>query len=347
MVKKGSFIGIIIAIASVPVLYFVYKYFFCKFTRHPGNLPYFWIPEMKSQLFDYISHFPMRDAILLTGPYGTGKSAALSLFGNEIRSSGNFILKLDFSHAKTVSDIIGFATLDCYSSLKLNHRNETSAFNFIVELTKIIPRIVNSTLAITDFLDCIEKHSYLNPILIVQGVNCLKSILPLAVEAGIARISRRNLYNDTVPFIFESGDSSIRLSENSNYFRILEADEIPNAQQNLVGNKYFSFSEFRYILKTSGVNGAIVDSLFQQVKNNIKIDKAMKLVQSKIYEAVWEYKSECTTSIIKNMCKKEKIFATASNVQQISHLINKGLIYVTADYKLTWGNKLIFHALCD
>jgi len=106
----------------------------------------------------------------------------------------------------------------------------------------------------------------------------------------------------------------------------LKVKTIQNAKINLFGGKYFSYSEYRTIRRKVSANGALVESLHQVLKRGIKLDSALKTALSNVNKTVRQYESECKSQTIKDMCKNGKTIASSHNVEQVSNLINDGLI---------------------
>lgn len=336
--KKTLILSITILLISI---IFGYTYFLSRlFVRRTDPLPCIWPAQLNSTLYEYIKTLPSRHIYVLAGPLKTGKSTLLTNLTNELRQRNRLVFNFDYKKAKSLHDVQGFTQLAIFEALKF--------FNNPSIYQSISPVDVENSFSVNTFLDSLENlQGIATPIIIIQGVGQLQKVAPQMYEIGLSRFSRRNQYNDNIPVIIETRNSLFRNKYIPSFFRIIEIDEIEDPYKTLSKNLHaFSSSEIKKIKASIGFQGGPINNIFQEVKKSNNIDNAILKEINHINKKVLKYRTNGT--IIQRLCdtKEKPILIGKGDLDTIIPLLNKGLVYITNEYKLKASNHAVWKSLC-
>lgn len=317
-----------------------YIFFLAKvFVRRTTPLPYIWQTEYNKTIHEYIQTFPSRSVLLISGPYRTGKSAMLLNLTNELRQNKKLVFHFNFKKIKSEHDANGFAQLAILEALMFY--NNTRIYRFIPSID------FKNSYSVENFFDSLENLHDIIPIVIIQGTTQLHKYAPQIYEAGYSRLKRRDQYHDNVPVIIETRNSLYRTKPLPYFFNILEIDEIEDPYSSLVSQlRAFSSSELKKIKSAIGYQGGSIDSIFEDVRKSNNIDNAISQELDNINKTVLKYKTN--SEIIKRICdaKEKPIQIGKNDLDEIEALLQKGLVYITDEYKLKASNHAVWKSLC-
>lgn len=332
----------ILLIVGVIFISFVlfYIFFLAKvFIRRTEPLPYIWQTEYNKTINEYIRTFPSRSVLLISGPYRTGKSAMLVNFTNELRKNKKLVFHFNFKKIKSEHDANGFSQLAILEALMFYNNSRLYRF--------IHPIDFQNSFSVDQFFDSLENLRETIPIVIVQGINKLQIYAPQIYEAGYSRLKRRDQYHDNVPIIIETRNSLYRTKPLPSFFKILELDEIEDPYSSLGSElRAFTSSELKKIKSAVGFQGGSIDSIFEEVRKSDNIDNAISHEVENINKTVLKYKED--SEIIQKICesKEKPIPIEKGDLDQIGSLLQKGLVYITDEYKLKASNHAVWKSLC-
>ena len=95
-----------------------------------------------------------------------------------------------------------------------------------------------------------------------------------------------------------------------------------------------------------GFQGGSIDSIFEEVRKSDNIDNAISHEVENINKTVLKYKED--SEIIQKICesKEKPIPIEKGDLDQIGSLLQKGLVYITDEYKLKASNHAVWKSLC-
>ncbi|KAK8846186.1 hypothetical protein M9Y10_020192 [Tritrichomonas musculus] len=328
-----------LAIVLISILLF-YIFFLAKvFIRRTDPLPYIWPSDHNFTIHQYIKTYPSRNVLLISGPYKTGKSALLINLTNELRQKGELVFHFDFKKIRSEHDANGFCQLAILEALMFYNNSH------IYRL--ISPIDFQNSYSVDIFFDSLENLHITTPVVIVRGINQLKKYAPQIFEAAYSRLKRRDQYQDNVPVIIETRNSLYRTQYLPSFFKILEIDEIEDPYSSLgSGLHAFSSSELKKIKSAIGFHGGPIDSIFEGVRKSNNIDEAISQEVERINKTVSKYRVDAP--IIQKICdsKEKPIQIGKGDLDDIVPLLQKGLVYITDDYKLKASNHAVWKSLC-
>ncbi|OHT02761.1 hypothetical protein TRFO_30010 [Tritrichomonas foetus] len=323
------------------VIILAYIYFLTKvFVRRTDPLPYIWPTDLNTTLHSYLRTFPSRHVHILSGPYKTGKSAALLNITNELRQNGNLVFNFNYRKVRSENDALGFTKLGVLEALTFFNDSR------IIQNIKQID--FNDTFSINQFFDSLEQITATTiPVVIVQSVNRLRDFAPQVYAAAFARLSRRDQYRDNVPVIIETSDTLFRMNYLPPFYQVSEVDEIEDPYTNL-GSKLHAFTnaELKKIKHAVGFQGGAVDNIFEEIRKHEPIDVAIEKEVRKINEKVNALKTE--SKVLHRICdsKERPIYVGKGEIPEIESLLKKGLLYINDEYKLRVANHAVWKCLC-
>lgn len=269
------------------------------FVRINGRMPYAWDNNFNRTVHQYLRTQPVRNALVITGPYQSGKSRAIEIITHELRLQNQFVINADFSTAKTIEDIVGILKLSVYkglSKLRLSGYqtrmiNDHFALNdedlrgfaldpalarIYITMANEIDEIVNIPTAISSIVDIVDD---INPIIksavIIESIDNLISISQESFDTLNRRLNLLKSYSTSVPYIFELRDSTNRFLFSD--FEVADLISITDPVRSLyVKNSVFTQAEITKLINAFGGHGGSFERAFEDIKRGITADESIR-----------------------------------------------------------------------
>ena len=230
-------------LVAISVGYLIIRF---RFIRKEEKFPFIWTFSMNRTIQNYVSKYPSREVLYVTGPYKSGKSRAMKIIQNQLISQGRLVVSVDANNfwpigsflsaikgsiAQSLVEIKPKIPADVLRNLQERRQkfirnrkvNESipenidpSLHGVYSSLSNVVDKIFDgkevSAFAVTKFFNRLEFYrEQLRPVLIIHNYDRLLSsnVSAALFDAIESRLSRRNLYGDFVPVICEVADTSI------------------------------------------------------------------------------------------------------------------------------------------
>ena len=351
------------------------------FHRYRGPIPYVWTETFNRTVTNYARIRPSRNVLLISGPRKSGKSRALNQLELDLTAAGHFVINIDPRPASNLTDLLRITASSIARALvTAKSRLSSSEMRDLLELQ---PRFTNcssplpifhdagldkvyrgligplegflgdnfSEAAVHTFFDTLELYaSVLNPVLLVQNVDQVKSMNPAIVDAARARLSRRDQYEDYVPVLVELQNSSFRVVNQNPVFRVVRAGGMKDSHRLFVSkNKVFSGNEFNKITSVLGENAGVFARVFEDLKFDISLDDSLGRFQRRARVIVNRTMSGRTGSAARRFCHGPDKFRLrgSGDLEEFMPLIENGFLYVRKGHGVVPMNKEVVRALCS
>lgn len=353
------------------------------FNRYEGAFPIFWNKAINNSIQYYIHTRPTRNTMIISGPKYSGKSTLLNQIAKNLEDEGRFVVNIDAMEVNTIYDLI--KTIRTAITIGLNtvfNVKGTGAFYGINEIndrmnktmlikpkfqnpmlqkaffrfSRALENIVNdkkefNEMSIKLFFDAFENYeTILRPVIIFQNVENIFSIDGIGQklkEAAIARLVRRDLYQDYVPILVEVKNSINLLEiEPLDSFQIIYMNGLKDANNKYVHTyKLFQFSEFKKILNVFGNHQGTFSRIFEDLRYKIPISTSIASIQKEINDTIH---SSNIHKISPQICSNSnKIILTKDEILQIKPLFENGYLSIKNGLYVKFMNKEVRNNLCS
>lgn len=329
----------VLAAASVLILCIFWPR---TFVRYHFSLPYIWDPNIRHTLLEYIRTQPSRHVYLLAGGRKTGKSAALGNLAGELRDAGYQVLDFDFSHVKKRDDVTAFARL---AAMEVEEKGMLQ-----LEIGASVPFFsVENDRCIMQFFDMLESMEGSLPIVMVRGVHKLSEFAPGWVNVGLKMFAERGGYEYKVPVLVETRDTMFRAENMPDCIRVLDFDEMVDAKKNLVKQlKAFSSEEFMQTKAVVGVNGGMIDKVFESLRQGVTIGGAIDKELARVNATVQKRVRPEMNGVVGRLCQAwpRPINVNSTEIDDVATLIRSGLLVMSDSLSIQAVNRAVWRALC-
>ncbi|OHT14226.1 hypothetical protein TRFO_15531 [Tritrichomonas foetus] len=360
-----------------------------KIDRFEGPIPFIYTSSINKTVRHYIETRPSRFVLLIGGPSNSGKSRLIDILAQESIENSRLVIKLDVNAASSIEEFAKFLKVALVEGLT-NIRSSISANKIknvnneidmaeesqqtvsdpkIAKLFNILERNIDlsyqkgfSEKHIHRFFEILEAMSdNFRPIIFMHNFDKIASLgtdedpefgskLIKSVSAGL---SRRDLYQQTVPIVLEIKNTLYLVNKTQNpIFRYFEIDhELGDVTNELVDNApVFNLFELRKVIKKFGAHGGSISKIFESLRYGQKIDDAIdELYQS--YKVM--VKSNIAgrkeaLAVVKRICdaKGTLPIGNLTDIEYIRPLFD-GCVYLSKEFQIRASNRAVVDALCS
>lgn len=358
-------------------------YAFAPFNRYKGIIPLFCNKDLNNSIQYYVHTRPTRGVLIVSGTKGSGKSTMLNHIAEKLENEGRFVVNINAFEVKTFSDLIEAIKIavavgldKIYNVIGANGINGINEINDRLNKTITnIPVFPNSMLqkvyaaiigplenvvnedsefdemSVKMFFDSFEDYEkILRPVLIFQNIEnviAIEDIGQKLKEAVIARLIRRDLYNDYVPILIEVKNSiNLHEIEQLNSFQINYRNGLKDAYNKYVrAYKIFSYLEFKKIQNVFGNHQGTFSRIFENIRYGIPIDSSIATIQKEISDTIH---SANITQIPPQICSNSnKIIFNKDEIHQMNSLFENGYLSIKNGLYVKFMNKEVRKVLCS
>ena len=356
--------------------------------RFEGPIPYVFTSAINKTVRHYVETRPSRFVLLIGGPSQSGKSRLIDILASEAADHSRLVIKLDVAAANSIEEFAKFLKVAIVEGLtnirasinanKLkNVNNEIDMSSEASQETVLDPKVAKLFNLLGKTIDGAYKNGlsernihrffYLlealsddfNPIIFMHNYDKLATLGTKddpefgkkLISSLIAVLSRRDLYQDTIPIVLEIKNTLYLINKSQNpIFRYFEMGELGDVSKELVEEApIFNQFELKNVIKTFGAHGGSIAKIFESLRYGQKIDKAInKLIQSiKVTTKNKIVNNPNAQLFVKHFCESKKplYFTNITDIDSISPLFNN-LLYLSKDFQVKASNRAVFNALC-
>lgn len=376
--------SILIAVGAAVVLvasFVIYKLTrpVVKIDRYVGEIPYVWDQFLNVTIDHYVHDVPSSSIALISGPYQSGKSRLMNIIAKQSANEGRFVIDLDLSNVNTYDDLLiafrqtatdsltnlqkttlkklpksYFKANTSLPELETFTENIQTFYRGLYNSLKSVKRQGFSENGLQEFFRLLrEAHSSIKPIILIHNFDKLYSLrngedaefgLKL-IEALKAKQTERLQYEATVPIILEIKDSYIRLTrEFSNVYRFFEVTKFKKLKTELANLKVFTSAEVRKISFAFGSHAGSYAHILERLRTSQKIDDAISAEIEAVKAEVQNYPIPAN---VKDICGLLPADSYSVKLDPLRPLIQRGLIYINSQMKVTFANKAVKKAICN
>lgn len=372
--KKIIHIVTPIVVLSLAILIYILTR---PFVRYMGPLPFKYDQKVVHLLDQYLETQPSRHAFFIYGPYQSGKTRTLMHVSQIYTKKGYLSVKLDFSNAKSVEEIIGFGKLSIMRSISehANYlKNLTSNItakpskkvkvmtaeeiqqiqNKLSELPQLEQNLLKAfelsrteSDGIKQFFDHLENafSNFRPAVFIAGGQNLQQNCLPI-YNAIIAHATHKDQYMDRIPIIIETSNGIVKMKVLPAYFRLVEVSAVTDPYEIFVKQvPCFTRKEMKRIMVAIGPHGGEIEAVFENLKLGYEIENVLKERVNNL-KFIQDYQL-LGTIFGKEVCRTgRKYFEEVKKSDPYSPLVMNGYIYIDRFNNLNPANKIVQKYIC-
>ena len=345
--------------------------------RTDGPIPFVWSGRFNHTVREYLNTQPSRYVLLLTGPYQSGKSRLMDVLAADMVGDGRLVIKFDAGIARSIEDLKKLVTLsiiDGFTSISeslsgyrlksvaeegegaaeinttITNREAARIFKTLTYSINNIDKGGISDRHISRIFRILEQmYDVAHPVIFIDNVDAIAALGTAEdpefgkklLQVLMAKLSRRDLYEQRIPIVCEAKDSSFAvLAAQENVFRVMEVAELEDPQKTLVTeNQAFKASELKLITQAFGAHAGSIARVYESLRYGMTVEKAIKKEEEKITHRVKGLTRENET-----ICNQK--LTTRHTSEMVADMLKEGILYVTNGNEIVPANKAVARALC-